>query len=763
MAIVTLIRGNGATAYDGLATKTNLTATAIAASSAPPPIDIGTRSFGPAAYVLRGTAGASATLKVDPTNTACASIDTKYRVGFWLKAESTGAALPAAVAANVTNTGTSKLMQWNIAIPTAGQPIACYKQTSSMGFTSDDLDYSNQNLNGAIPLDTWVYVVLAIDRSTTVGAFEVHLNGQLVLCSRGGDTDTGITWSAQTIVFTLPAWTGIIWNVAGPIISADDPADVALLPLWPTFAARESDQEHSWAALTYQTSDGSATNGTGWSYSIKSGSPTLTAPTRGVSGVTPYRHYHSAAGSGTEAVTYTTNQAVGGGTLTGIIAGVCTIGLADLYVPSGARAALVLYAADNTTARLRLSIEGGWILQNGKRVMAWDHAIRYAVMIHLTNGGVCSITLDDLVTTPVSTTTVFSAVLPDGFTAAPYSYRGDVATCGKFAIEFSSLQSTASEHGYLAVGSRLWVSMLDSMQHAPYTTPNPDMSTFDHYGRQWPFGSEQNMIPGGGYPQRENGMRRRLLLFPSGRSGLERDDYTNNCLPGFAHTRGVGFMVADGGFINDITGIGVGDSTAIVNAIEADIAAMFESLAGRGNQVLMMTSLNRNLTLTITGATNAASIVLTSASHGLTVGQTYRVYIAGVGGNTAANGLHASMAVTDANTLTLTGVAGNGTYTSGGTIMGFTPQELAAVETVNERIRSLCAYYQRDGWIRFVDVAQDQADYPATYPATVTFWKDFVHTTTAGENTVMDRITALEAASPSRRGSPGTNPVSAGL
>jgi hypothetical protein len=66
----------------------------------------------------------------------------------------------------------------------------------------------------------------------------------------------------------------------------------------------------------------------------------------------------------------------------------------------------------------------------------------------------------------------------------------------------------------------------------------------------------------------------------------------------------------------------------------------------------------------ITGATNASPIVITSASHGLTTGA--RATISGVGGNTAANGTFTITKV-DANSFSLNGSTGNGTYTSGGT------------------------------------------------------------------------------------------------
>jgi hypothetical protein len=68
--------------------------------------------------------------------------------------------------------------------------------------------------------------------------------------------------------------------------------------------------------------------------------------------------------------------------------------------------------------------------------------------------------------------------------------------------------------------------------------------------------------------------------------------------------------------------------------------------------------------LTITAASNATPIVVTSTAHGLTTGDP--VTVASVGGNTAANGDWVVTRV-DANSFSLDGSVGNGAYTSGGT------------------------------------------------------------------------------------------------
>lgn len=65
----------------------------------------------------------------------------------------------------------------------------------------------------------------------------------------------------------------------------------------------------------------------------------------------------------------------------------------------------------------------------------------------------------------------------------------------------------------------------------------------------------------------------------------------------------------------------------------------------------------------ITGATNATPIAITSTDHGLSTGD--RVLVSSVGGNTNANGAW-HVTVADDDTFSLDGSAGNAAYTSGG-------------------------------------------------------------------------------------------------
>lgn len=70
--------------------------------------------------------------------------------------------------------------------------------------------------------------------------------------------------------------------------------------------------------------------------------------------------------------------------------------------------------------------------------------------------------------------------------------------------------------------------------------------------------------------------------------------------------------------------------------------------------------------LSITAASNATPIQITASSHGFHTGQ--NVVVAGVGGNTAANG-NWKITVVDQNNFTLDNSIGNGAYTSGGQVV----------------------------------------------------------------------------------------------
>ncbi|HEV2769835.1 MAG TPA: ubiquitin-activating E1 FCCH domain-containing protein [Solirubrobacteraceae bacterium] len=98
----------------------------------------------------------------------------------------------------------------------------------------------------------------------------------------------------------------------------------------------------------------------------------------------------------------------------------------------------------------------------------------------------------------------------------------------------------------------------------------------------------------------------------------------------------------------------------------------------------------RPLATTVTAATNASPIVITGPAHGLTTGD--RVRVAGVQGNTAANGTF-TVTVTSPTAFQLDGSTGNGAYTGGGYVVACPPgsTDCAAPDTRTDvsRYRSL--------------------------------------------------------------------------
>lgn len=116
--------------------------------------------------------------------------------------------------------------------------------------------------------------------------------------------------------------------------------------------------------------------------------------------------------------------------------------------------------------------------------------------------------------------------------------------------------------------------------------------------------------------------------------------------------------------------------------IDADALPTFR-VYGR-NGLLESGTCSRLDSGTITGATNASPIVITSANHGLNTGTL--VTISGVTGNTAANGKWVVTRI-NASTFSLDSSVGNGAYVSGGvwSVTGLysasiTPQSAAGYE-----------------------------------------------------------------------------------
>ena len=132
----------------------------------------------------------------------------------------------------------------------------------------------------------------------------------------------------------------------------------------------------------------------------------------------------------------------------------------------------------------------------------------------------------------------------------------------------------------------------------------------------------------------------------------------------------------------DAGGNVVGDATTdddftinLAGTYSIDIEGSFTNSGGGSVEFQMAPKVILNSAKTITNATNVDPIVITSTAHGLKSGD--GVIQTGVGGNTAANGDFYITRINDDSyslqTLAHVNVAGNGAYTSGGTVDAVIP------------------------------------------------------------------------------------------
>ncbi len=140
----------------------------------------------------------------------------------------------------------------------------------------------------------------------------------------------------------------------------------------------------------------------------------------------------------------------------------------------------------------------------------------------------------------------------------------------------------------------------------------------------------------------------------------------------------VGNAVSDPTTDDDIT-------INLAGTYEIGVSASFKNAGGANKNMVLVPKIILASAKTITDATNATPIVVTSSAHGLKNGD--MVTISGVGGNTAANGDHVVSNQTantfELETLAFVDVAGNGAYTSGGTVDAVYSGESALVRVVS--------------------------------------------------------------------------------
>src|SRR5574344_2667355 len=110
------------------------------------------------------------------------------------------------------------------------------------------------------------------------------------------------------------------------------------------------------------------------------------------------------------------------------------------------------------------------------------------------------------------------------------------------------------------------------------------------------------------------------------------------------------------------------DVKSAVDPLQTDVADIKAQLGGsdfiKSDGSTDFTRLQSYKSYTVSNATNATPIVVTAVAHGFLTGD--KVYISGVGGNTAANGLFTITKI-GVDTFSLNDSVGNGAFTTNGT------------------------------------------------------------------------------------------------
>ena len=704
--------------------------------------------------VLQSVEAQAASLRLDAANSACPSAGDHYWLRFWVRALRTTNALPAAQSTYGMYLwdGASNFLNLTFEMNGAsakGWSLLRSRAGLSAGTASVIMQATGEEW---LAWGDWCELVVHVQRHASAGQWRVFVNGVLVSHETGLDTNSTFNWAAlggQSFALVLPAWSGVVWQVCGPLESYSG-TDIVVRPQFALNGPAALTNQLHLPCATAQA--GALTQGC---FGLVSGTGTVTVDTEYLNqSGSPCRRRLIFAGNGNAPV-WTTLSAVG--PLPCNEQGWATLAISDLLVPTDGFAVWQINKVDGNPL-YRFFISSGTLfaaLEAGPyvNVAAWVHAtVRYAVLLHLNRDGRAALTLIDLTRSPGQgasgyVTTTVSQPLANW---APQ----DVG-----AMSLTALPSASNvEMGFMAVCRRPTLYTLDSLSSNPHTPGSGNTTVLQNswgIARSFPMQRECQCLPGGYYPLKHLGLERRVPLAPLGRPGLRRNDWTRNVLGPLLNTAGCEIIAFDAGSVNDITGIQSGDAAGVLAELQGNFDAFLAWAIEHDCAAWIATMLPRDLrSVAITGATAANPAVITAPGHGQT--GTIRLAVSGVVGTGAMANINTFVnfaEVLDANTIRMTGInTTGGGYTSGGTARGYTAGELAAIAAFNAHLRAAAARYQSQALVVLSDLEADAAANPATYPNNNTFWADFTHpqtgTGTAGSQVVAERMVLARVTPP---------------
>ncbi len=535
---------------------------------------------------LRGVDDAAASIRIDGTSVPNQSNETSYWRRCWVRFARTATPLAAdgtsaqfhIVQATSPSTATKLRTFLYVRNLTHNPGLTLAVQEFLAGGTEERI--SGVGSSGSlpvIPFDAWVRIGFRVTRSTSGGVYALYFNDTLVHQHSGLPTDTEILpagqFAAQTS-FAWPAIAGVRVEFCGPFetYQLSGPAPGAWSPL---HALNGTAGHLAQAHLCTPVGDGTP-HGKAWTHS---GAATATLTDYVTSGSNPNRRRYVYSGSAADTWSQTTRQALG--PVSYNQQGDAQIVFPMLYVPGSASAQIVARYADGSPL-VTLDIAGGQLAVGAANLAPWDHADRYALILHLPSSGMPSVSLYDLTEVNVAQN-AWSAPIP-AWTP------GDLGTVTVSGV----LGATAHECDGVWVTRWADVMMVDSLSHVMASGVSPSLAMTNHVSNALCPPCDAYLVPGAAYPNRVNGLDRRVACVVIGRAGMTRDAAHTYVLPYLDRAPGLELVQCDGGSINNFLGVAnTAQQTAALDNLESLLTTMCADALTRRQRVWLTTMIRR--------------------------------------------------------------------------------------------------------------------------------------------------------------------------
>jgi hypothetical protein len=415
----------------------------------------------------------------------------------------------------------------------------------------------------------WYEFIAEINAASGAGDYCFYVNGRIVSRVTGITGATGGTASPSDV---YQKWTvgvaGCKFDVTGPIAS-DNGTDVAIARV---------DRDLKTSDLTTDIFDISfltATRGKDWSVTLDTS--TMVETSYGTSGIAPIRRRQVLSSAGT--ADFKTSRDLG--TLPYNGSGWCTLAFPMTYLPGSSVMEIALRNTDDDADIVTLEVDSTALVQGSVEVGTWDHAKRYAILLHLADSGEAAATLIDL--------TTFDGVTPISFSARLANWTPQEVGRVEQRV---TVDSSAEIEGFVA--SRYCdLFAVDSMTTAEANTISPAFYISRcNVGAYWDtWYSDEVCVPN--HFSHRSDRPYSVFCIAVGRPGVGTEWFNTVVLPGLRHSKAIRLVRIDGGSINDLSGVNDSNRAEKLALWKSRFDESVFDLVNRGNRVWLMTMIRR--------------------------------------------------------------------------------------------------------------------------------------------------------------------------